>query len=112
MESTSKAREPFLKKLRIYDAHKCIIYTEGYRSGHNEAVLKTVCRQARGFESHSLRQRKAHRKVCFLRWRRESKKEDILRSKSGFAFEPKADESLLTRGEEKGLTEKRQPLKF
>ena len=34
----------------------CTSYTEGYRSGHNEAVLKTVCRQARGFESHSLRQ--------------------------------------------------------
>ena len=30
-------------------------HSEGYRSGHNEAVLKTVCRQARGFESHTLR---------------------------------------------------------
>ena len=29
----------------------------------------------------------------------ESKREQILRSKSGFAFEPKADGSLLTRGE-------------
>ena len=35
-------------------------HSEGYRSGQNEAVLKTVCRQARGFESHSLRQ-KIHR---------------------------------------------------
>ena len=32
-------------------------HSEGYRSGHNEAVLKTVCRQARGFESHTLRHR-------------------------------------------------------
>ena len=31
------------------------VYMQGYRSGHNEAVLKTVCRQARGFESHTLR---------------------------------------------------------
>ena len=30
--------------------------TPAYRSGHNEAVLKTVCRKARGFESLSLRQ--------------------------------------------------------
>ena len=31
--------------LRIYDALHCIIYTQEYRSGHNEAVLKTsfVC---------------------------------------------------------------------
>ena len=28
-------------KLRKYDARCCIIFTEGYRSGHNEAVLKT-----------------------------------------------------------------------
>ena len=31
--------------LRIYDALDCIIYMQEYRSGHNEAVLKTsfVC---------------------------------------------------------------------
>ena len=31
---------------------------QGYRSGHNEAVLKTVWGNPRGFESHSLRQQK------------------------------------------------------
>ena len=29
--------------------------TQGYRSGHNEAVLKTVWGNPRGFESHTLR---------------------------------------------------------
>ena len=28
---------------------------QGYRSGHNEAVLKTVWGNPRGFESHTLR---------------------------------------------------------
>ena len=51
-----QARRAPSSRLRKYDARCCIIFTEGYRSGHNEAVLKTVCRQARGFESHSLRQ--------------------------------------------------------
>ena len=32
--------------------------TQGYRSGHNEAVLKTVWGNPRGFESHSLRQKR------------------------------------------------------
>ena len=35
------------QKLRKYDARCCIIFTEGYRSGHNEAVLKTVCLHGR-----------------------------------------------------------------
>ena len=34
--------------LRIYDALTCIIYTQEYRSGHNEAVLKTVCPKGTG----------------------------------------------------------------
>ena len=38
----TKFAEPFLPRLRKYDARCCIILTEGYRSGHNEAVLKTV----------------------------------------------------------------------
>ena len=33
--------KPLLLRLRKYDAQMCIIFTEGYRSGHNEAVLKT-----------------------------------------------------------------------
>ena len=33
--------------------------TQGYRSGHNEAVLKTVWGNPRGFESHSLRNKTA-----------------------------------------------------
>ena len=34
--------------LRIYDALTCIIYTQEYRRGHNEAVLKTVCPKGTG----------------------------------------------------------------
>ena len=33
-------RQATSQKLRKYDARCCIIFTEGYRSGHNEAVLK------------------------------------------------------------------------
>ena len=42
----AKLAEPHLARLRKYDARCCIIFTEGYRSGHNEAVLK-IC--SRGF---------------------------------------------------------------
>ena len=35
---------------------------EGYRSGHNEAVLKIVWGNPRGFESHTLRQQKQN--IC------------------------------------------------
>ena len=38
--------------------------TQAYRSGHNEAVLKTVCCKARGFESLSLR----HKNKCHPLW--------------------------------------------
>ena len=38
----AEARRATSFKLRRYDARCCIISTEGYRSGHNEAVLKTV----------------------------------------------------------------------
>ena len=41
-----KLVEPRLFQLRNYDATECIIVTEGYRSGHNEAVLKTVWEQS------------------------------------------------------------------
>ena len=34
--------------LHIYDALYCIIYMQEYRSGHNEAVLKTVRPKATG----------------------------------------------------------------
>ena len=34
--------------LHIYDALCCIIYMQEYRSGHNEAVLKTVCPKGTG----------------------------------------------------------------
>ena len=37
-----QARRAPSSRLRKYDARCCIIFTEGYRSGHNEAVLKTV----------------------------------------------------------------------
>ena len=38
---TSIARQAASHKLHKYDARCCIIFMEGYRSGHNEAVLKT-----------------------------------------------------------------------
>ena len=37
--------EPHLTQLRKYDARCCTIFTEGYRSGHNEAVLKICSRE-------------------------------------------------------------------
>ena len=43
----ARLAEPHLTKLRKYDACCCIILTESYRSGHNEAVLKTVWEQSR-----------------------------------------------------------------
>ena len=42
VDSTNGVRRAAFQKLRKYDARYCIIFTEGYRSGHNEAVLKTV----------------------------------------------------------------------
>ena len=45
VDSTSKARRTVSLKLRKYDASCCIIFTEGYRSGHNEAVLKICSRE-------------------------------------------------------------------
>ena len=44
-DSTNRARRAAPLQLRKYDARCCIIFTEGYRSGHNEAVLKTVWQQ-------------------------------------------------------------------
>ena len=41
----TKFAEPHLTQLRKYDARCCIILTEGYRSGHNEAVLKICNRE-------------------------------------------------------------------
>ena len=35
-----QARRAPSSRLRKYDARCCIIFTEGYRSGHNEAVVK------------------------------------------------------------------------
>ena len=40
VDSTNRVRRAAPQKLRKYDARCCIIFTEGYRSGHNEAVLK------------------------------------------------------------------------
>ena len=42
VDSTNRVRRAASQKLRKYDARCCIIFTEGYRSGHNEAVLK-IC---------------------------------------------------------------------
>ena len=42
VDSTNRVRRAASQKLRKYDARCCIIFTESYRSGHNEAVLKTV----------------------------------------------------------------------
>ena len=40
VDSTNRVRRAASQKLRKDDARCCIIFTEGYRSGHNEAVLK------------------------------------------------------------------------
>ena len=42
VDSSNGVHRATSQKLRKYDARCCIIFTEGYRSGHNEAVLKTV----------------------------------------------------------------------
>ena len=48
------------RSLKLHDMMHIVHHiVEGYRSGHNEAVLKTVWGNPRGFESHSLRQKKA-----------------------------------------------------
>ena len=47
VDSSNEVRRATSQKLRKYDARCCIIFTEGYRSGHNEAVLKTVCLHGR-----------------------------------------------------------------
>ena len=54
--------EPHLFVLHI----KCMntFNMQEYRSGHNEAVLKTVCLTARGFESLFLRQNKGTPNRC------------------------------------------------
>ena len=45
VDSTNRVRRAASQKLRKYDARCCIIFTEGYRSGHNEAVLKICSRE-------------------------------------------------------------------
>ena len=42
VDSSNGVRRATSQKLRKYDSRCCIIFTEGYRSGHNEAVLKFV----------------------------------------------------------------------
>ena len=49
----------------IFSAYANVhLNTQEYRSGHNEAVLKTVCLTARGFESLFLRQNKRTPNRC------------------------------------------------
>ena len=45
VDSSNEVRRATSQKLRKYDARCCIIFTEGYRSGHNEAVLKICSRE-------------------------------------------------------------------
>ena len=54
--------------LRRYDALECIISTEGYRSGHNEAVLKTVwaCAHVGSNPTPSARKKHLQKQVLFL----------------------------------------------
>ena len=69
-DSTSKLSESHWKKLREYDARWCILFTEGYRSGHNEAVLKTVCPKGTWVRIPHPPPEKAHiclpKNVCFF----------------------------------------------
>ena len=48
----------------LFNCKKLQSNKQEYRSGHNEAVLKTVCLTARGFESLFLRQNKGTPKRC------------------------------------------------
>ena len=68
VDSSNEVRRATSQKLRKYDARCCIIFTEGYRSGHNEAVLKTVCLTAQGFESLPLRQKPRFSGLFFFIW--------------------------------------------
>ena len=42
------------------------MHSEGYRSGHNEAVLKTVCLCGHVGSNPTPSAKKAHLRVCFL----------------------------------------------
>ena len=66
----AKLAEPRLIKLRKYDAHLCIIFTERYRSGHNGADSKSVCAQAHGGSNPPL----------------SANKKELLSTKSSFLF--------------------------
>ena len=44
-DSSNGVRRAISQKLHKYDANCCIIFMEGYRSGHNEAVLKICSRE-------------------------------------------------------------------
>ena len=49
------------RSLKLHDMMHIVHHiVEGYRSGHNEAVLKTVWGNPRGFESHTLRQKRTN----------------------------------------------------
>ena len=50
----ARLAEPHLVKLHNYDAHKCIIIMERYRSGHNGADSKSVCAKAHEGSNPSL----------------------------------------------------------
>ena len=63
----------YIQTLHKRDAALCIPLMEAYRSGHNEAVLKTVWGQPHGGSnpSASAKTRRGHHKVtspCFDRW--------------------------------------------
>ena len=47
---------PIQQDRASYLAYYFVYKMQGYRSGHNEAVLKTAWGNPRGFESHPLRQ--------------------------------------------------------
>ncbi len=49
-------------------------FTQAYRSGHNEAVLKTVWVQAHGGSNPSACAKGKHPKGCFCFWRRRNER--------------------------------------
>ncbi len=76
----------------------CIIYLQEYRSGHNEAVLKTVRPKATGVRIPlpAPKQKDTHSGVLLL-WHRKSQTRTTLRQEQGFAYPERRSKSSLFR---------------
>ena len=96
-------------------AYSIKFHMQAYRSGHNEAVLKTVCLTGTGVRIPQ----PAPIKMVYSLWvdlfllPQSEALESALRANSrgeGFAFERKPSGSLLTSGGAKNLRQRRIPL--